>query len=35
LYIANEQRYDSMQYRRAGRGGLLLPAIDTILAQAA
>jgi L-glyceraldehyde 3-phosphate reductase len=28
LYIASEQRYDTMQYRRAGRSGLLLPAIS-------
>ncbi len=28
MYIANEQRYDAMQYRRAGRSGLKLPAIS-------
>jgi L-glyceraldehyde 3-phosphate reductase len=28
LYAANEQRYDTMQYRRTGRSGLLLPAIS-------
>ena len=28
MYIASEQRYDSMQYRRAGRSGVLLPAIS-------
>jgi L-glyceraldehyde 3-phosphate reductase len=28
LYTANEQRYDTMQYRRTGRSGLLLPAIS-------
>jgi L-glyceraldehyde 3-phosphate reductase len=28
LYLANEQRYDTMQYRRTGRSGLLLPAIS-------
>jgi L-glyceraldehyde 3-phosphate reductase len=28
VYLANEQRYDTMQYRRAGRSGLLLPAIS-------
>jgi L-glyceraldehyde 3-phosphate reductase len=28
LYIANEQRYETMQYRRAGRSGVLLPAIS-------
>jgi L-glyceraldehyde 3-phosphate reductase len=28
VYIANEQRYDAMQYRRAGRSGLCLPAIS-------
>ncbi|GAB2699272.1 L-glyceraldehyde 3-phosphate reductase [Paenibacillus thermoaerophilus] len=27
-YIASETRYDNMQYRRAGRSGLLLPAIS-------
>jgi len=28
LYIANEQRYDAMQYRRTGSSGLCLPAIS-------
>jgi L-glyceraldehyde 3-phosphate reductase len=28
LYLANEQRYDTMQYRRVGRSGLLLPTIS-------
>ena len=28
MYTANEQRYDTMQYRRTGRSGLLLPAIS-------
>jgi len=28
LYTANEQRYDTMQYRRTGRSGLRLPAIS-------
>jgi L-glyceraldehyde 3-phosphate reductase len=28
LYIASEQRYEAMQYRRAGRSGLLLSAIS-------
>jgi len=28
LYNANEQRYDSMQYRRCGRSGIKLPAIS-------
>ena len=28
MYIANELRYDTMQYRRAGHSGLLLPAIS-------
>jgi L-glyceraldehyde 3-phosphate reductase len=28
LYLANEDRYDIMQYRRTGRSGLLLPAIS-------
>ena len=28
MYIANEQRYDTMQYRRCGRSGVLLPAIS-------
>jgi len=27
-YIASEQRYDSMIYRRTGRSGLLLPAVS-------
>ena len=27
-YIPAETRYDSMQYRRCGRSGLLLPAIS-------
>jgi L-glyceraldehyde 3-phosphate reductase len=28
MYIANNQRYDTMQYRRCGRSGLRLPAIS-------
>jgi L-glyceraldehyde 3-phosphate reductase len=28
MYIANDQRYDTMQYRRCGRSGLRLPAIS-------
>jgi len=28
LYVASEQRYDAMQYRRCGRSGVLLPAIS-------
>jgi len=28
LYIPNEQRYDTMKYRRSGRSGVLLPAIS-------
>jgi len=28
VYFANEQRYDTMQYRRCGRSGVLLPAIS-------
>ncbi|MGO9775662.1 MAG: L-glyceraldehyde 3-phosphate reductase [Terracidiphilus sp.] len=28
MYTANEDRYDTMQYRRTGRSGLLLPAIS-------
>jgi L-glyceraldehyde 3-phosphate reductase len=28
LYVANEERYDTMQYRRCGRSGVLLPAIS-------
>jgi L-glyceraldehyde 3-phosphate reductase len=28
LYLANEQRYDAMQYRRSGRSGVSLPAIS-------
>ena len=28
MYLASEQRYDTMQYRRSGRSGVLLPAIS-------
>ncbi|MGA3162002.1 MAG: L-glyceraldehyde 3-phosphate reductase [Terracidiphilus sp.] len=28
MYLASEQRYETMQYRRTGRSGLLLPAIS-------
>ena len=28
MYIANEQRYDTMQYRRSGRSGIRLPLIS-------
>ena len=28
MYIASEQRYDTMQYRRSGRSGVRLPAIS-------
>jgi L-glyceraldehyde 3-phosphate reductase len=28
VYLANEQRYDTMQYRRCGRSGVRLPAIS-------
>ena len=28
MYIANEQRYDTMQYRRCGKSGIQLPAIS-------
>jgi len=28
LYLASEQRYDTMQYRRCGRSGVRLPAIS-------
>jgi len=28
LYLANEKRYDAMQYRRSGRSGVRLPAIS-------
>src|SRR5687767_11650340 len=28
MYIASETRYDTMQYRRSGRSGLMLPAIS-------
>ena len=28
MYLANEQRYDTMQYRRCGRSGIRLPAIS-------
>ena len=28
MYVAKEKRYDSMQYRRSGRSGILLPAVS-------
>ncbi|MGD0802126.1 MAG: L-glyceraldehyde 3-phosphate reductase [Terracidiphilus sp.] len=28
MYLANDQRYDTMQYRRSGKSGLRLPAIS-------
>ena len=28
MYLANEKRYDAMQYRRSGRSGVRLPAIS-------
>jgi L-glyceraldehyde 3-phosphate reductase len=28
VYVANEKRYDSMQYRRSGRSGIQLPAVS-------
>ena len=28
MYLANEQRYDTMQYRRCGKSGIKLPAIS-------
>ena len=28
MYIANEKRYDEMQYNRCGASGLLLPAVS-------
>jgi L-glyceraldehyde 3-phosphate reductase len=28
MYVADDQRYDSMQYRRSGRSGIKLPAIS-------
>ncbi len=28
VYVADSKRYDSMQYRRCGRSGLLLPAVS-------
>jgi len=28
VYLANDQRYDTMQYRRSGKSGLRLPAIS-------
>ena len=28
MYVANDKRYDSMQYRRSGRSGIQLPAIS-------
>ena len=27
-YIADEKRYERMQYRRCGKSGILLPAIS-------
>lgn len=27
-YVANKNRYDSMEYRKAGESGLYLPAIS-------
>jgi len=28
MYVANDKRYDSMQYRRSGRSGIKLPAVS-------
>ena len=28
MYVADDKRYDSMQYRRSGRSGILLPAVS-------
>ena len=28
VYVADDKRYDSMQYRRSGRSGIKLPAIS-------
>jgi len=28
VYVANDKRYDSMQYRRSGRSGIQLPAVS-------
>ncbi len=28
MYVADSKRYDSMQYRRSGRSGILLPAVS-------
>jgi L-glyceraldehyde 3-phosphate reductase len=28
MYVANEKRYDSLQYRRSGRSGIKLPAVS-------
>src|ERR1700690_366618 len=28
MYVADEKRYDSMQYRRSGRSGMQLPAVS-------
>ena len=28
MYVADTQRYDSMQYRRCGRSGIKLPAFS-------
>ena len=28
MYVADNKRYDSMQYRRSGRSGIQLPAVS-------
>lgn len=28
MYVANEKRYDKMQYNRLGKSGLKLPAVS-------
>ena len=28
MYVADDKRYDSMQYRRSGRSGIKLPAVS-------
>ena len=31
MFIANENRYDTMKYNRCGNSGLMLPAVATVL----
>ncbi len=28
MYVADDKRYDAMQYRRSGRSGIQLPAVS-------